>query len=337
MTSPGDLEPDSPGPGPAGQRVHPLVPPLALAVVTLIGAAIVIGFGHPSSSSKPVVKRAVPYRGGKLPRRPHGGGGPKKPVETPAAAPRWLARALGRREPSAPLVHDVSRDLRITITDRGFRIDYRGAHIARYATGLDRLGRPVRYVNGVLRRLALGADVTVVRDSVTNAYLLVGQRFGSRTWTWHLATNLRPRIRGDGCAGGWRASPAATGSRSSSSTAGCRCRTSSRGRAAGLPERLLGAGVARAGADEEQVGEPVQVDESERVEVDLLGRGERVPLGAAADGARDVQPRRELGPAGQDEAAQLGQLRVEAVAVGLEPVDLCLLDAKALLPLPRHR
>ena len=200
MTSPGDFEPDfpGPGPGPTGERVHPLVPPLALAVITLIGAAIVIGFGHPGSSSKPVVKRAILYGGGKLPRRPHGGGGPKKPVETPVAAPRWLARALGGRNASAPLVHDVSRDLRITITDRGFRIDYRGAHIARYATGLDRLGRPVRYVNGVLRRLALGADVTVVRDSVTNAYLLVGQRFGSRTWTWHLATNLRPRIRGDG-------------------------------------------------------------------------------------------------------------------------------------------
>ena len=90
--------------------------------------------------------------------------------------------------------------------------------------------------------------------------------------------------------------------------------------AARPPERLVdtGAGVRRPREDEEQVGEPVQVREHERVELDLLGGEQRLALGAAAERAGDVQPRRRLGPAGQDEAAQLRQLGVEAVAELLE-------------------
>ena len=80
--------------------------------------------------------------------------------------------------------------------------------------------------------------------------------------------------------------------------------------------------MAVAGEDEEQVGEPVQVHERELVDLHLLGRLERLPLGAAADRARDVQPRSGLGAARQDEARQVRQLGVEPVAVVLERGDL---------------
>src|SRR5581483_10884332 len=51
-------------------------------------------------------------------------------------------------------------------------------------------------------------------------------------------------------------------------------------RAARLPERLVRAGgrVRAAGEDEEQVGEPVQVDRNERADVVAGGGGQAVPV-----------------------------------------------------------
>jgi hypothetical protein len=88
--------------------------------------------------------------------------------------------------------------LRITITRRGFVIDYRGAHVSRFATGVGHVGPLLRFRDGVVRRIDLGADATGVRGSVTNSYLVVDRRLGSRTWTWHITTNLEPAIRSDG-------------------------------------------------------------------------------------------------------------------------------------------
>src|SRR6185312_14249812 len=100
--------------------------------------------------------------------------------------------------------------------------------------------------------------------------------------------------------------------------------------AAGPPERLL-AVVRRAGEDEEQVGEPVQVHGHERVELDLARGGERRELGPATDRACDMQARRGLAPAGQDEALQLGQALVVLVAEALELVDLRLRDPEPVV------
>ncbi len=203
MTSLGDSEP-GPGRLVGVERLHPLVPPLALGVITLVGAAIVIGLGRSDEKKKtttttttttapPVV---IPYRGGKLPPQKHTQ--PKPHPKPPVAVPRWLAAELGPKSPTAPLVRVVSRDLKITITRRGFVIDYRKAHLERYATGLGPVGPPVRYRTGVLRRLPLGFDATVIQGSVTSSYLLVKQRFRSRTWTWHVSTNLKPKVRKNG-------------------------------------------------------------------------------------------------------------------------------------------
>jgi hypothetical protein len=49
-----------------------------------------------------------------------------------------------------------------------------------------------------------------------------------------------------------------------------------------------------------------------------------------------VQERSQLGSAGEDEALELRQLGVEAIAVVLEPVDLFLCDAEPRLVLHRH-
>jgi hypothetical protein len=50
-----------------------------------------------------------------------------------------------------------------------------------------------------------------------------------------------------------------------------------------------------------------------------------------------VQPRCELAAARQDEALQLGQLGVEAVAISFERVDLRLRDAQSIGDPERHR
>src|SRR5205823_4752404 len=97
-----------------------------------------------------------------------------------------------------------------------------------------------------------------------------------------------------------------------------------------LPERLWGVRLRVRGArqDEEQVGEPVQVDERERAQA--VGDRKRGNLRAPADRAGDVQARRRFRPARQDEALQRLELRVERVAEALELVDLALRDPEAV-------
>ena len=92
-----------------------------------------------------------------------------------------------------------------------------------------------------------------------------------------------------------------------------------------VPARL---GVCGASGDEEEVGEPVEVGEHERVDPVLLVRDERITLGSAARRARDVQTRGCLDAARQDEALQHGQIGVELVAPLLEPIDRTLFDTQ---------
>ncbi len=106
---------------------------------------------------------------------------------------------------------------------------------------------------------------------------------------------------------------------------------------AGLPERLVAVRerVRRARQDEEEVGEPVQVDGDERAEPVVLRRQDRLTLGAAADRPGDVERRRGRRATREDEALELRQVGVEPVAVLLEPVDERLLDPQPALDLAR--
>ena len=74
---------------------------------------------------------------------------------------------------------------------------------------------------------------------------------------------------------------------------------------AGMPERLLHAGfrVRGAGQDEEEIGEPVEVDGRERVRV---RHGQDRPLGAAADRPREEEPRGPLAPPGRTKLLSSG-------------------------------
>src|SRR5262245_17433573 len=101
-----------------------------------------------------------------------------------------------------------------------------------------------------------------------------------------------------------------------------------------LPERLWHgpAQVRRSREDEEEVGEPVQVDRHQGIQLDLLGSVEHGALRPPADGPRDVDARRGLGSAGKHEALQLLELGVEPVTVDLERIDLRLRHPQAAIP-----
>jgi CheY-like chemotaxis protein len=99
-------------------------------------------------------------------------------------------------------------------------------------------------------------------------------------------------------------------------------------RIARLPERFVAAGVRGPREDEEEIGESVQVDEHQRVQLHLTGSLEDVALGPPADGSRDVQRRGQPTPARQDEALELGQTGVEPVAIRFQRVHLSLADTE---------
>ena len=86
--------------------------------------------------------------------------------------------------------------------------------------------------------------------------------------------------------------------------------------------------IRRASQDEQEVGEAVQVDERERVHVVRTRGRECLALGPSAQCSGDVEPRGGLATTRQDEALQLGEVGVEAVALRFEPVDLLLRDAQ---------
>jgi GNAT superfamily N-acetyltransferase len=111
------------------------------------------------------------------------------------------------------------------------------------------------------------------------------------------------------------------------------------GRAPRLPEWLLTAvgDVRVTRQDEEEIREPVQVDERQRVRRMLLGCCERLALRTAAGRSGDVQSSRCFGPSREHEAPKLGQIRVDAVAVSLQRIHLLLSDTKPVFALHRHR
>ena len=84
----------------------------------------------------------------------------------------------------------------------------------------------------------------------------------------------------------------------------------------------MGAVIGYPGEDEQQVGEAIQVDAQFRVERFLTGQGDRFPLGPPANGPRQMNRRRRLRPAGQDEVRERRQFPLQRVDVALQLGDL---------------
>ena len=78
--------------------------------------------------------------------------------------------------------------------------------------------------------------------------------------------------------------------------------------------------------DEQQIGEPVDVAQQHRIDRRL--ERDHAALGAAADGARDVQRGAGRRAAGENEAAQRRQLGLEPIDQLLEPDDVVVADAR---------
>src|SRR5262245_42181086 len=95
--------------------------------------------------------------------------------------------------------------------------------------------------------------------------------------------------------------------------------------------------IRRARQDEQEVGEAVQGPERERVDAMRLSSNECVALRSPAHRASDVEPRRRDATPWKHEALELGQVRVEPIAVLLESIDLLLSDTEPALVVERHR
>src|SRR2546430_5633103 len=85
----------------------------------------------------------------------------------------------------------------------------------------------------------------------------------------------------------------------------------------GAPERTgdAGFGVRRSGQDEEEIGEPIEIDGRAGVHVANFEDGALCP---SADGPREEEPSRALVPAREDEALQGGRRAIRFVHLVLE-------------------
>src|SRR6059036_1264654 len=104
----------------------------------------------------------------------------------------------------------------------------------------------------------------------------------------------------------------------------------------GAPERTgdAGFGVRRSGQDEEEIGEPIEIDGRAGVRV---GNCEDGALRPSADGPREEEPSRALVPSRENEALEGWQRRIRFVDLVLEPADRLVGDAQAVVPLDeRH-
>ena len=102
-----------------------------------------------------------------------------------------------------------------------------------------------------------------------------------------------------------------------------RVRAGSGGSLAGVPEHIVvSIVVGGAGQDEQQVGEPVEVDEHLLVDGLRFGQSQHLDLAAAANGSRLVQCSGGRRTAGQHEALQRFEPFGEGVDGGFECRDL---------------
>ena len=81
---------------------------------------------------------------------------------------------------------------------------------------------------------------------------------------------------------------------------------------------------------EEQVGQPIEIDDDERRNLRLASELDDAALGAAADGARDVQRGGLWRAAGNDERSERLELGVAVVDRALELGDARVVDARLL-------
>ncbi|HEX9381703.1 MAG TPA: chitobiase/beta-hexosaminidase C-terminal domain-containing protein, partial [Gaiellaceae bacterium] len=116
-------------------------------------------------------------------------------------ASAFLTRELGPPLDSAPLVRTPARDLKVSLSARGFAVR-RGSQ----ALGVTLKGKGAAEATGFARgastRTSFGRAVVTVSPKKTEQYLVVDSHQGKRTWQWQLETDgLTPRVGDDGFVG----------------------------------------------------------------------------------------------------------------------------------------
>lgn len=119
-------------------------------------------------------------------------------IELPSAdSGVFLTQELGRRSPSAPLLWNPAKDVRVTVTKAGYAVERNGQRLV-----LSSLAEaPVdwnRHVGGFTRETSYGQEVLTVDPLKTELYHVVRDRQGPRLWRWSLRTSSKPGLTSTG-------------------------------------------------------------------------------------------------------------------------------------------
>jgi hypothetical protein len=122
-----------------------------------------------------------------------GGAGQLLPHHTSSP---FVAHALGKRTPSAPLARPMDADALQRVTQHGMTVSTHGQSIAVALDGAR--GTWTRHANGVERMLPFGRESIVLTRLSTEELVTVERHLGTRTWRWRLDSSLAPALKADG-------------------------------------------------------------------------------------------------------------------------------------------
>ena len=116
----------------------------------------------------------------------------------PLSASTFLAKALGEPQAVAPPHRNQGEDIVVRIGAAGYTVVH-GENSISLAAADRGTGDWRRFVNGVSRPAAFGAETITVERRKTEQYLTVERRQGDRTWKWELgASGLEPSSTAEG-------------------------------------------------------------------------------------------------------------------------------------------
>jgi hypothetical protein len=125
------------------------------------------------------------------------GGGAAKAHPQPA----FVTNELGAPQRLAPLVRRPVAGTTVAVQPRGGYAIHRGQGSVAVATAGAGTEHWRSYRGGLTRPTPFGRETVVVDSARTEQYLTVNRHQGRRTWSWKLATDLRPqRLPGGGVA-----------------------------------------------------------------------------------------------------------------------------------------
>ena len=114
--------------------------------------------------------------------------------------PGFVERALGRPASAESMVRRSASGVVVVLSADGFRYTAGAGEVVGLRS-VGKVGRAIRFQNGVAAPTRFGDEVVTVRGDRAEQLVTVRRRLGERTWTWRLDASLRARVGGGGSVG----------------------------------------------------------------------------------------------------------------------------------------